>query len=264
MEQGSDYEEVLREAQELGYAEADPTADVEGLDVRAKIAIMAKLAFGVTVPPDTVPCRGISQITPIDFEYSKLLHTTIKLVGVAGRKSRFGEYDGDLSVYVTPVMIPNTHLLASVGESGNAIAVTSGNMGTCLYTGPGAGRFPAANSVVADIIRTANNIATTTGDPPFPLLSTIDLDHDYTKPFYVRIPFMDSLGIIRKLGELAEVHNVSIHSILQNPITDRMEADFCLITEECKLSQIEALCEDLEEEEFVRSPPLFMPLLWEQ
>lgn len=274
MEQGADYDEVLKEAQDLGYAEADPTADVEGHDVRSKIAIMAKLAFGVTVAPDTVPCKGISQITSIDFEYAKLLNTTIKLVGVAGRMSRFGEYDGALSVYVTPIMIPNAHLLASVRGSGNAIAVTSANMGTCLYTGPGAGRFPTANSVVADIVRAANNSigmahvegkdVASLADPPFSLQSTVDLDCDYTKAFYIRIPFQDTLGIIRRVGELAEQHDVSIHSILQNPILNRLEADFCVTTEECKLSQVQALCDDLEKQDFVRSPPVFMPMLWEQ
>jgi homoserine dehydrogenase len=93
MEHGAEYDEVLKEAQELGYAEADPTADVEGHDVRAKICILAKLAFGVTVNPDTVPCRGISSITSVDFEYAKLLGCTIKLVGTAARLSKYGAFE---------------------------------------------------------------------------------------------------------------------------------------------------------------------------
>ena len=91
MEEGAEYEQVLKEAQDLGYAEADPTADVEGHDVRAKICILAKLAFGTTVPPSLVPTRGISQITSVDFEYAKLLGCTIKLVGTAARLSQYGE-----------------------------------------------------------------------------------------------------------------------------------------------------------------------------
>lgn len=263
MEQGADFEGALIEAQDFGFAEADPTADFEGNDVRAKIAILSKLAFGVTVAPlESIPCRGITELTPIDFEYAKLLHCTIKLLGTAGRMSRFAQYDGSLSVYVSPVMIPNSHLLANAKGSGNCVAITSANMGTCSFTGPGAGRFPTANSVVADIVRIANN---TPGSlDAFPLQSTIEFDSDYTEQFYVRIPFMDSIGIIRKVGELAEASDVSIHSILQNPIVDRMEADFCLTTEECKLSQIKALCEDLEQQGFVRAPPMFMPLLLEQ
>ena len=98
MELGADYDEVLKEAQDLGFAEADPTADVEGHDVRAKIAILAKLAFGTTISPvESIPCRGISQVTSVDFEYAKLLGCTIKLVGTAGRLSQYGEYDGPLA-----------------------------------------------------------------------------------------------------------------------------------------------------------------------
>ena len=111
--QGADYDEVLKEAQDLGYAEADPTADVEGHDVRAKIAILAKLAFGTTVEVETIPCMGITNISVVDFEYAKSMGCTIKLVGSAVRQSEFGEHDGALSVYVSPKLVPNGHLLAS-------------------------------------------------------------------------------------------------------------------------------------------------------
>lgn len=92
MEGGANYDEVLKEAQDLGFAETDPTADVEGHDVRAKIAILAKLAFGTTVDIDEIPCNGITQISAVDFEYAKLLNCTIKLIGTASRRSQFGEY----------------------------------------------------------------------------------------------------------------------------------------------------------------------------
>ena len=111
MEHGADYDQVLKEAQELGYAEADPTADVEGHDVRAKIAILAKLAFGKTVPVNSIPCTGISQLGAVDFEYAKLLGCTIKLIGTAKRLSNFGEYDGPLSVSVSPRVLPRAHLV---------------------------------------------------------------------------------------------------------------------------------------------------------
>lgn len=262
MEEGAVFEMALMEAQEYGFAEENCLTDIEGYDARAKIAILAKLAFGVNVPVNDIPCQGISELTPTDFEYAKLLKCTIKLLGTAGRMSRFAQYDGALAVYVSPVMIPNTHLLASARGTGNCVAINSANMGICSYTGPGSGRFPTANSVVADIVRIANN--TPGSRDAFPLNTKIDLDFDYNRPFYVRIPFMDSIGIIRKVGELAEKNGVSIHSILQNPILDRMEADFCLMTEECKLSQVKALCDDLEQQtDFCRGPPLFMPLLWE-
>jgi homoserine dehydrogenase len=171
-----------------------------------------------------------------------------------------GQYDGPLSVYVAPTVVPNTHSLASARGSGNAIAVTSANMGTCSYTGPGAGRFPTANSIVADVVRVANKKAMTN---PFPIKSDLDLDPNFVSAHYIRIPFQDSLGIIRTIGELAEEHGISIHAILQNPIADKMAADFCITTEDCNVSQVDGFCAAVAKEDFCRSPPLSMPLLME-
>lgn len=257
MEEGADYDEVLKEAQELGFAEADPTADVEGHDVRAKIAILAKLAFGQIVPVSSIPCCGITQISSIDFEYAKLLNCTIKLVGTAARLSEYGEYDGALSVYVTPKMVPLTHLLASARGCGNAVAVNSANLGIASYTGPGAGRYPTASSVVADICRVADDSCSLA----FPMSNSIAIDNDYASSFYIRISFQDGLGIIRSVGELAEAHGVSINSVLQNPIRNRMEADFVVTTESCKASQVLSLCSDIAKQEYCRKPPVSMPLL---
>lgn len=260
MEEGADFDEVLKEAQDLGFTEADPTADVEGHDVRAKIAILAKLAFGTTVNIDSIPCMGIAEITSVDFEYAKLLGCTIKLIGTAERLSDFGEHDGDLSVYVSPKLVPMSHLLSTARGFGNAVAIKSANLGMTSYTGPGAGRFPTANSVVSDIIRVASGSAC---HDPFPLTSNIELDFDYASAFYIRITFQDELGIIRRVGELAEINGVSICSVLQNPIKDRMSADFVVTTEECKFSQVQQMCEDIGEEDFAHNVPLFMPMLSE-
>lgn len=260
MEDGADYEEVLKEAQDLGYAEADPTADVEGHDVRAKIAIMAKLAFGTTVDVETIPCMGITTISVTDFEYAKSMGCTIKLVGTACRQSEFGEHDGALSVYVSPKLVPNGHLLASATGCGNAVAIDSANLGITSYTGPGAGRYPTANSIVSDVMRVANN---TCHAQPFPLTSNIEIDNDYVSAFYIRISFQDGLGIVKVVGELAQSQGVSINSILQNPITDRMNAATVVTTEPCKYSQVKAFCELVEEADFVLSAPVFMPMVTE-
>lgn len=259
MEKGADYETALVEAQEFGYANQDPTADVEGYDVRAKICLLAKLAFGVTVPPSEVPCKGITELSSVDFEYAKLLGCTIKLLGTAQRLHEAREWDGPLCVFVSPVMIPVHKTLAGISKNGNAVAVTSSNTGTCCYTGPGGGRFPTANSIVADLVRLANGQAS---PAPFPLQSQLDLDFDYEGSFYIRIPYADGLGIIKRVGELAEEAGVSIHSILQNPIRDRMSADFVVTTEEAKVSQIQSLCEAINDQhDFCRAPCIYMPML---
>ncbi|KAL3806651.1 hypothetical protein ACHAXA_001953 [Cyclostephanos tholiformis] len=263
MEDGEDYDSVLREAQELGFAESDPSADVEGYDVRAKISILAKLAFGVSVPIESVPCMGITNISVVDFQYAKSMGCTIKLVGTAVRKSRYGEHDGALSVYVSPKLVPNGHLLASAIGCGNAVSINSANLGLASFGGAGAGRYPTANSVVADIMRVANGTCPTAPFPPVPSSSSFvdDIDSDYESAFYVRISFRDGLGIVRIIGELAESQGVSIHSILQRPITDRMAADTVVTTESCKLSQVVALCDLIGREEFALSTPVYMPMI---
>ena len=175
--EGVAYDAVLKEAQDLGYAEADPTADVEGHDVRAKIAILAKLAFGQTLVVEQIPCKGISAIQEVDFANAKALGCTIKLIGKAQLLN-----DNQVSVYVSPMLLPLTHLLASAKGSGNAIAVTSDNMGLCTYTGPGAGRFPTANSIVADVVRVANGTTCCSSIPS----ASLELLTDYEASFYIR------------------------------------------------------------------------------
>ena len=117
-----------------------------------------------------------------------------------------------------------------------------------------------ANSIVADILRVANN---TCPINPFPLSANIEIDNDYVSAFYIRISFQDGLGIIRRIGELAETQGVSIHSILQQPITDRMAADTVVTTEGCKYSQVKAFCELIENEDFALCSPVFMPMISE-
>lgn len=266
MEQGADYLAVLREAQALGFAEADPTADVEGHDVRSKISILATLSFGgVVVPPEKIPTVGISQLSSLDFEYAKLLGCTVKLLGVAARAPKFGEHDGPLAVYVSPHLVPLQHALAGARGAGNAVVVKSTNLGVHSYAGPGAGRYPTANSVVADLERIARGAAC---DKPFganfgaaPSKDDVEIDGDYSAPFYIRFTIKDGLGIIRKVGEVAEKNGISIEAVLQNPITDRERVDFVVTTERCLRTQVESMCADVEKCDFARMRPVFMPIL---
>lgn len=282
MEEGADYNDVLKQAQDLGYAETDPTADVEGHDVRSKMVILTQLAFGVTIPKiEEIPCLGISQIDAVDFEYAKLLKCTIKLVGTAVRLSNYGTFtthsvhkifscsiplamhDGPLSVYVTPKMVPTDHMLAMAKTNGNAVVIRSANLGTTSFLGPGAGRYETANSIVADVCRiqrNRKNIAFPEHDSDSVPSS---LDWNYVSPFYIRIPFQDELGIIKRVGALAEQHSVNLYSILQTPILDKMEADVAVITDSCSYEQIRKLVQDLEKQDFCRMKPVYMPIMKE-
>jgi homoserine dehydrogenase len=185
------YASILKEAQSLGYAEADPTADVEGYDVVSKIALLAKLSFGKTINVQTIPVKGITSIIPsIDFEYAKLLNSTIKLLGSAVK-------DGDnISVFVSPTIVSLNNPIASIKGAGNMVLVDSDNMGLSSYAGAGAGRYPTANSVVNDILRIAQQKSL----KPFPVValsSSTVVNNDYSSSFYIRMIFSDGVGIIK-------------------------------------------------------------------
>ena len=252
-DEGAEYADALKEAQALGFAEADPTADVEGHDVQAKISLLAKLCFGVSVPWETVPTVGISKLGAVDFEYASILKSTIKLVGTASLNS-----DKSLAVYVSPVLVPLSSPLASAKGPGNMVVVSSENMGgNSTFAGPGAGRYPTANSVLNDLIRISLNKTV----DPFPLNVSLPLNNDYVASFYVRISCADGLGIVRAVGEAAEHSGVSIHAILQNPITSRAAVDFVVTTEDVRLSQVQDFANRIAAMPFSRSAPLFMPIL---
>ena len=123
--EGAAYGDVLKEAQDLGFAEADPTADVEGLDVQAKLALLTKLAFGVQVPLSEVPCEGITQLGKVDFEYASMMKSTIKLLGTAMLS---GPNNDKLSVFVSPVVVPRSSLIAAARGPGNIVQINSKNL----------------------------------------------------------------------------------------------------------------------------------------
>lgn len=245
------YDDVLKQAQDLGFAEADPTADVEGYDVQAKIALLANLAYGKTVPTDIIPTSGISNISKVDFEYTKMMDSTIKLIGCASLNKN------KLSVFVSPMVISTDSSLSSTAGPGNMVLIKSKNNQESIFSGPGAGRYPTANSVINDIIRL--NLEQTTN--PFPLdENNLEIDNNYEASFYIRINVKDNIGIIKSVGEKAAENNISIHSILQNPITSHSNLNFVLTTEKCFLNQIQKFIASLECCSYILSKPLFMPI----
>lgn len=252
-DEGADYGAVLKEAQDLGFAEADPAADVEGYDVQAKIAILAKLAFGKDVPVTQVPTKGITEITSVDFAYAKTLKSTIKLLGTANMNA-----DGTLAVFVSPTMVPLSSPLASAKGPGNMVLLNSENNTMSTFAGPGAGRYPTANSVINDLVRLSQDKAL----PPFAVNDeTIQINADYLSRFYVRIKCSDGLGIIRKVGEAAETAGVSIHAILQDPILDHDCFDFVVTTEPVEMSKVAAFSAAVSQMTFAKGSPLYMPMI---
>lgn len=253
---GCDYDDILCEAQRLGFAEANPTADVEGHDAQNKIQILTKLAFGKHVPLDNIPTTGISSITATDFSYAAMLKSTIKLLGVAMRLPD----EDKISVFVSPAIVPLTTVIGNVNGATNIVSITSDNLVEAAYVGQGAGRFPTANSVVQDICLLAKGHA----HHPFPAASpsnaALEVTSDYSARFYVRLNIKDGTGIIKAVGELCEKEGISIYAVLQDEITDKQDVKFVVITDACKLSQVTNFSKAFEQQSFSLSAPLFMPL----
>jgi homoserine dehydrogenase len=254
---GKTYDEALAEASALGYAEADPTLDVGGFDARSKLRILMRLGFGVEVEEEEISCRGITELSKLDFQYAKMMGGTIKLVGVATTTSS----PDKIAAFVSPCYVTGDDSLASVNGATNAVEIKSKNLQSTTYIGQGAGRYPTANSCVNDILALAKGDKT-----PLPFNPSADdkiFVNNYDSVFYIRLRYRDGLGITRQCGEICEKHGVSIHSILQNPVTRKTDAAFVLITEKVALSSVKKVCTDLEELEWCRGPTFYMPVLRE-
>ena len=209
------FAEALREAQAAGYAEADPTDDIEGRDVVYKIAILSSLAYRVPVEVDKIYRQGITQITDLDIKLAAEFGYRIKMIGLA----QPGD-DDSLDVRVHPMLIPVHHPLAGVKGVNNAIFISGSVVGEIMLSGPGAGRFPTASAVVGDVI----NIASALKLPDFARYFELPISSHVSKvypidetanAYYIRLETHDTPGVIGNLGQAFGSHNVSLHSVTQ-------------------------------------------------
>ena len=225
-EDGLDYDAVLEDARERGYAERNPAADVEGHDARRKIAILSSLAFGKYVDYEDVYTEGITKITSADFAYAKVLGSRIKLFGTSKKKD-----DGSISTMVCPVMITNEHPLFAVNDVMNAILVRGESMGDLMFYGAGAGKLPTASAVVADVVNAARNPKITEIAPYEPGKMTVSDHLKSTHSYFVRVKGSDA--------------NAVAESFKAKQIVDAGIADeFGLITAEWTENEFDALCEN--------------------
>src|SRR3989440_4529811 len=201
---GASYEEALAEAQALGYAEADPTEDVTGRDAAAKMAIIARLAFGVPIHLDEVPYEGIERLTPDDIAYAKELGLSLKLVGTAER------LDGGISVRVYPAFLYGAHPLASVGGAFNAVTVESPSITEITISGPGAGGPQTASAVLGDVISAMIPPAQTP-----PTRQRLPIVEDVESAFYLHMEVADRPGVLAQVAQVLGLQGVSIKSVVQ-------------------------------------------------
>ncbi len=211
MERGESYGEALAEAQSLGFAERDPTADVDGFDASAKAAIIATVAFGQKVVAGDVAREGISGLTPQDFAFAARMGFSIKLLAVAERHD-----DGSVSARVHPSLVPVSHPLASVHDSFNAVFVEGEAVGELMFFGRGAGGRPTASAVLGDLLDAAHSLrGGAPGRLPQPGRALIRPFEDMESPYYVSLLVRDEPGVLAIVAGVFGRHGVSIRSMEQ-------------------------------------------------
>ena len=246
--EGADFDAVLADAQALGYAEADPTADVDGLDAADKIAILASLAFGGRIKLPDVHCEGIRSVSAADIAYADKLGFVIKLLAIAKRETEVAGNDPEhLQVRVHPTLVPKAHPLASVNDVYNAILVEGDPIGQVMFFGRGAGAGPTASAVVSDILNIAAILkvergTATRSTPPLlnPLLACSHQNYcqiapidDLVTRFYARFLSQDYPGVIGKLGTCFGDHQVSLESVVQTGLRGDL-AEIVVVTHDVR------------------------------
>lgn len=232
--QNASYADVLKEAQELGYAEADPTGDVEGFDAAYKITTLATIAFGKRIKIENVYREGITKISPDDMAAANEMGYKIKLIASAELSE-----DGKADVRVHPMLVPKTKTLAHIDYVTNAVSLSGHPVGDVTLSGPGAGEFPTASSVVGDILAIASEIGKT--DYLLPMMRCnhhenalmIPVEETQNK-YYISITAQNSLGVIGRIGKACEDHNISLASIVQKEVAGDNAAKITVITEICR------------------------------
>ncbi|MCO8113301.1 MULTISPECIES: homoserine dehydrogenase [Acinetobacter] len=249
-EKGRAFEDVLKEAQELGYAEADPTFDVEGIDAAHKLTILASCAFGIPLQFDKVFTEGIGKVTAQDVKYAEDLGFRIKHLGIARRT------DAGIELRVHPTLIPDDQLIANVNGVKNAVLVQANAVGPTLYYGAGAGAGPTASAVVADVVDIVRDIIYTedgAGTIPqlaFEALSDLPIlsREQMTTGYYIRINAEDQMGVLADVTTILSRAGISIDAIMQQPRLSKDLIPIVILTDpiveskmDAALSQIQAL-----------------------
>jgi homoserine dehydrogenase len=248
-EEGRSYDEVLKEAQELGFAEADPTSDVEGLDAARKMTILATLGFSMHIDLEDVQVSGISQVTDEDLSYGKQLGYTMKLIGYAHRE---GE---KVEVSVAPTFLSNNHPLASVQNEYNAVYVYGEAVGETMFYGPGAGSLPTATAIVSDLVGVMKNLRLGVNGrsavTPQYQKQLKDNGEKYSK-YFLRIHVRDEVGVFADITTIFAKYGVSFEKILQLPVKKNETSEIVLVTHKASLTNYDQILLELNDLQAVK------------
>jgi len=247
-ELGAPFAEVLKEAQDQGYAEANPSLDIDGIDAAHKLQILASIAYGGSVDFNAIHVEGIRGIDPDDIQYAKELGYRVKLLAIAK------ETDGEIEVRVHPTLIPEDHLLASVGGVFNAVYIVGDATGSLMFYGRGAGQLPTASAVVSDVVEIAQNILYQRPSRPshIPAIAGEGLKirpmAEVRTRYYLRVMAVDKPGVLSKVSGILGSHDISIASVIQKGRHARASVPVVMMTHEAvegamrrALAEIDAL-----------------------
>jgi homoserine dehydrogenase len=255
---GVAFTSALREAQKLGFAEADPTEDIDGLDARAKLAILTRVGLHCSVKPESIVARSISAIDSIDFEYAKQLGRTIRQISVAELAT------DELRAAVQPALVELSSPLARVEGARNLVVTTGKYGGETVFGGHGAGGHPTAVAVVSDILAIARSKQLGTSDAGRSLgkdEKTLSVTWDFSTKHYLRFLVKDRPGIIASLATILSGCGINIDSVLQKPDCQKSHLPFLITLEECGTSLVERAIQQINQLEFMVQPCLHLPIL---
>ncbi len=256
---GVPFATALREAQKLGFAEADPTEDLEGLDARAKLTILARVGLHCNVRPESIVARSIARIDAIDFAFANQLGCTIRQISWAELKAESS--GGELFAAVQPALVELLSPLARVEGSQNLVLATGTYGGETVFGGHGAGGHPTAVAVVSDILAIAHARQSGKNYAEQPIEKTPTVTADFTAKHYLRFMVKDRPGIIASLATILSQCGINIDSVLQRPGSPKSHLPLLITLEECKASLVEKALERMNALDFLVQPCLHLPIL---
>jgi len=256
---GASFESALKEAQELGFAEADPTNDVEGYDARAKLVILTQAGLRARVRSEQIPCWPISSVEAVDFAYARELNCTIRQISLSKK-----ETDDGLNVraFVRPALVPVSSLIAHVEGSKNLVMATGQYAGQTVFSGFGAGGDPTAVAVVSDLYSIARRGATPQSNAP-EVETPDDVSGEFTAPYYLRFVVKDRPGIIAAVATVLSRYGIGIDAVLQRPGYPHSALPFIITLETCRSAQLGCALQEINRLDFHVEPVLCMPILFD-
>lgn len=257
MNEGVAFDAILKEAQELGYAEADPTFDIGGFDAAHKLLILASIAYGIDAKPEDILIEGIEQVRQEDIAFAKEFGYVVKLLGIAKRS------DDEVELRVHAALIKNDEMIAKIDGVMNGISVVGDRVGETLYYGPGAGGDATASAVVANIIdiaRSGKRAPMLGFDKPLERGLSLKPKGRIRSKYYLRLKVADKPGVLGQITALFGEHSISIETMLQRPV-DADYANLLLATHEAVEQDIQNMMTALENLDFVASPPVMIRIV---